>query len=117
MPSITVEDYHHFENNIYLPMLIKILEKDVELINRLTFKLHRPYLKVVDNALELIRKDLKQSDIYLIRFHMRLIKDKLENGNIEYTYISSGYEERHALISTQLKGKTEELMTAYLYKK
>jgi hypothetical protein len=117
MPSISTEDYPYFENKIYLPMLIAVLQKDIELINKHQFKLRRPYLTVIDKTLKLIQQDLKQTDIYLMRRSMRLVREKMDKNNeIEYTYIYSGYEERHKYTSDQLRDRSEEILNEYFLK-
>lgn len=116
MPSISTEDYRYFENKLFLPMLITILERDIELINKLPFKLRRPYLKIVDKALSLIRQDLKKADIYLLRRNMRLVIGKPDaNKQTEYTFISAGYEERCNYSSEELRSKSEELLSRYFH--
>lgn len=118
MPTITTEDYRYFENKIYLPMLITILERDFELINKLPFKLRRPYIAIVEKALGLIRQDLKKADIYLLRRNMRLVVGKADaNKQTECTFISAGYEERRNYSSQELRSKSEELISEYFSKK
>lgn len=116
MPTITTEDYRYFENALYLPMLISVLKRDIELINNLPFKLRRPYVEIIDKALNMIRQDLKKSDIYLTRHNMRLVNGKPgANRQTEYTFISSGFEERRIYSSEELRNKSEELLCRYLY--
>lgn len=117
MPTITTEDYRYFESGIFLPMLITILERDIELINNLPFKLRRPYLAIIEKALGLIRKDLKQTEIYLLRRNMRLVIGKPDaNKMTECTFISSGIEDRRKYSSEEFRSKTEELITEYFSK-
>ncbi|QUG41329.1 hypothetical protein KD050_18950 [Psychrobacillus sp. INOP01] len=117
MPTINTEDYSYFESGIYLPMLIKILERDIELINKLPFKLRRPYLAIIEKALSLIRMDLKQSEVYLLRHNMRIVIGKPDaNKQAEYAFISAGYEERRNYSSEEMRSKSEELMSDYFSK-
>ena len=71
MPDIRAEDLIYFENQLYLPMLIKVLDKDIEQISKLPLKLKRPYLKIVESAIDMIREDLKTSEMYLLRNSMK----------------------------------------------
>lgn len=71
MPDIRAEDLIYFENQLYLPMLIKVLDKDIEQINKLPLKLKRPYLKIVESAIDMIREDLKTYEMYLLRNSMK----------------------------------------------
>lgn len=116
MPEITAEDRRYFENRIYLPILITILERDLEVILQSPFKLQRPYLAVVENALKQIRSDLKLTDIYMVRRKMRLVADKPIDGVTEYTFISAGIEERKRYTSDHLRKCTEDLLYKYITK-
>jgi len=114
MAAITTEDYRYFERKLYLPMLIKILERDIELINKLPFKLRRPYLAIVEKALAMIRKDLKHTEVYLLRRNMRLVIGKPDVNKItECKFISGGIEERRNYSSEEFRSRTEELITEY----
>ncbi|MCK1997976.1 hypothetical protein MPH47_12195 [Psychrobacillus psychrodurans] len=117
MPAITTDDYKYYESGIFLPMLITILERDIELINKLPFKLRRPYLAIIEKALSMIRKDLKQTEIYLLRRNMRLVIGKPDADKItECTFISGGYEERRKYSSEEFRSRSEELITEYFSK-
>lgn len=114
--SLTADDFSYFTNKIYLPMLIAVLDKDMEIIKKLPFKLNSPYIAIVKNALNTIRKDLKETDMYLTRRNMRLVRGKPSDDYTEYLFINVGYEERHKYSNIQLRDKTEELMGIYLTK-
>lgn len=109
MPEINAEANRYFENKVYLPMLITVLERDLLLFQTMPFKLSRPYIALADGALKRIRADLKATDIYMVRHHMRLVGDKTE-----YILIYSGIEERWTLTSEQIRCKCEELLRKYL---
>lgn len=44
MPLIPEEAIPYFENMIYLPMVLTILEKDRTIFEKAPFKLKRPYI-------------------------------------------------------------------------
>lgn len=114
MPTLTKVDNVYFENKLYFPLLIKILEKDLINIEQFPFKLRRPYIFKLESALKYLREDLKRTDIYLTRHNMKFIKGMSNEEYTEYTFISSGHEEHLKYSSSQLKEKTEELMCTYL---
>jgi len=116
MPSIPTEAYHYFDNKIYLPMLITVLERDVESFDKLPFKLNRPYLAVIDKALKYIRADLKAADIYLTRHNMRLVRNRLDEQYSEFVFIYAGHEERRKYTSDELRIKCEEILGTYFVK-
>lgn len=116
MPAITTEAYQYFENKIYLPMVVKVLEQDLELIMKMPFKLHRPYIALLEKALGFIRTDLKKTEIYLVRNNMKLIRENVTKEHSEYAFIHMGYEERKRYSNVDLRNETEKRMITYLTK-
>lgn len=113
MPLILTEALPYFENAIYFPMLISILEKDRITIEGGQFKLKEPYFKLIDNALKLIRVELKQTNIYLVRNNMKLIKGKNDSTFTEYAFIHGGYENHRRYLNVRLRNRAEELISVY----
>ncbi|QUW20967.1 hypothetical protein JSQ81_14235 [Sporosarcina sp. Marseille-Q4063] len=116
MTSIPADALKHFNNAIYLPMLITILEKDMLTIEETQLKFKRPYTKMIEQALKSVRADLKKTNIYLLRNNMQLIK---RNSNKEFTefILSSGaYEKFEKYSSEDLKNRTEEKIGEYFAK-
>lgn len=114
VPDIRAEELIYFENQLYLPMLIKVLEKDIDQINKQPLKLKRPYLKIVESAIEMIHKDLKTSEMYLLRNSMKVYKWKKDNDSTTYVFQSKGVEDHRKLLNVEIKEKCEELLGAYL---
>ena len=102
-----------FENMIYLPMLIAILERDREIFEKGPFKLKRPYLKLIDESLKCLRAEQKETSIYFRRNHMQVIKQGSDDTFTEYLFIHSGYEDRRRYLNVRLRSRTEELMSEY----
>ena len=113
MPAIPVESLTHFENAIYLPMLIKILEKDLLTIEISPFKLKRPYTNMIDQAIKNAQTELKKSNIYLKRNNMRLFKKGMDKDFTEYVFYSGGYEDLRRYLNIRLRNRTDELMSEY----
>lgn len=116
MSSLTDTDLTYFHNKLYLPLLLKILEKDQVTIQQLPIKLQRPYITLIDKALDHARADLKKTEIYMTRYDMKLIIEKSNKEHTAYAFIKVGHEERFTFTSTQLRSKTEELLFSYLTK-
>ncbi|MDQ0232236.1 hypothetical protein [Metabacillus malikii] len=101
---------------IYLPMTISIFNRDLMVIKNSPFKLHQPYLSLVEEALKLAQKDLAH------------IKRKLHNENVKvheierdeaftlYAFIYNGYEEKHNYFNPRIRNKVIEIMEDYLFK-
>ncbi|MET3576699.1 hypothetical protein ACFFIY_07335 [Bhargavaea ullalensis] len=114
MPLIPSEALPHFENLIYLPMLLIILERDKKAFETGPFKLKRPYLAMVAEAEKLVQKDLKESRLYMRRRSMKLIKGDRDDLFTEYVFIHEGYEDRRRYLNVRLRNRSEELLGVYL---
>ncbi|WP_342505851.1 hypothetical protein [Sporosarcina sp. FSL K6-2383] len=113
MPLIPDEALPMFENAIYFPMMITILENDRKIIESGPFKLKAPYLKIIEDALKLIRVESKQTNIYLTRNRMKVIKRQNDGTFTEYTFMHGGYEEHRRYMNLRLRNRTEELISVY----
>ncbi|MFJ7971347.1 hypothetical protein [Psychrobacillus sp. NPDC096389] len=116
MPEIKTDDLIYFENGLFLPMLIKVLEKDLRSFEKLPFKLDRPYKAKVEKALKSIRKDLKAADIFLVRNNMKVVKWEASTDSTTYAFISQGTEDHRKFLNADIKMKCEELLSVYLAK-
>ncbi len=116
MPLISQEALPYFENAIYFPMLISILEKDLETIKNGPFKLKGPYFKLIDEALKQIRIESKETNIYLKRNNMQVVKGKNDGTFTEFAFIRGGYEDRRRYLNIRLRNRTEELISVYFAK-
>ncbi|WP_172369550.1 hypothetical protein [Sporosarcina jiandibaonis] len=106
----------HFENAIYLPMLIKILEKDLFAIEETQLKFTRPYAKMIDQAINNAKSELKKTNIYLMRNNMKLIKYSSDKDFTEFIFSGIRFEERKRFSSGELRDRTEEIMSEHLAK-
>ncbi|MFD1926841.1 hypothetical protein ACFSFY_01970 [Sporosarcina siberiensis] len=113
MPLIPVEAMPHFENMIYLPMVLIILERDRELFEKGAFKLKRPYFKIVEEAEKIVQLELKETKIYMRRNNMQVIRGKTDNTFTEYAFLCGGYEDHRRYLNVRLRNRTEELLDVY----
>ena len=114
MALIPVESLQYFENMIYLPMVLIVLERDRQEFEKGSFKLKRPYVNLVEEALKIARAELKQTSIYLRRNNMKVIRGQTDDTFTEYLFLHGGYEERRRYLNVRLRNRTEELITVYL---
>ena len=113
MPLIPTEALPKFENAIYFPMMITILEKDLETIKSGPFKLKRPYTKLIEETLNTVRAESKQTNIYLVRNNMKVIKEQNDGTFTKYVFMYGGYEEHRNYLNVRLRNRTEELISVY----
>ena len=113
MPFIPTDAMPKFENMIYFPMLIAVLERDRQAIENGPFKLKGPYLKLIDESIKRILDEQKETSIYLRKNNMKVIKGKNDGTFTEYFLIHGGYEDCRRYLNARLRNRTEELMSVY----
>ena len=113
MPFIPADAMPKFENMIYFPMLIAVLERDRQAIENGPFKLKGPYLKLIDESIKRILDEQKETSIYLRKNNMKVIKGKNDGTFTEYLFIHGGYEDCRRYLNARLRNRTEELMSVY----
>ena len=111
---IPSEALPHFENQIYLPMMLTILSKDRETFERIGVKFPGPYIKAIDRAIEAVQAEMKETSDYLRANKMKLIRDRVDDTFTEYIFLYSGREQKRRYLNVRLKNRTEELLELYL---
>ncbi|WP_033543949.1 hypothetical protein [Planococcus sp. CAU13] len=113
MPLIPQEEIVHFENMIYLPMVLIVLERDRVIIENGSFKLKRPYLELVEGAIKQVQKELNQTKIHMRTHQMKLVRGAGDDTFTEYVFYHRGYEDHRRYLNLRLRNRVEELIRAY----
>ena len=114
MPLIPSESLPYFEKMIYLPMVLTILERDREIVEKGPFKLKRPYVAMIDHAVKEAQRELKDTKLYLRQHNMKVIRGNRDDTFTEYVFFHSGYEEHRRYLNVRLRNRVEELLGVYL---
>lgn len=114
MPLIPQEEIGHFENMIYLPMVLIVLERDRMLFENGAFKLKRPYLELVEGAISLVQKELKETKIHMRKRQMKVMRGTGDDTFTEYVFYHGGYEDHRRYLNLRLRNRVEELIRLYL---
>lgn len=113
MPVIAQEEIRQFEKMIYLPMVLTVLMLDRQAFEKGPFKLTRPYVEMVDRAVEIIYAELRETKIYLHKRQMRVLRGQRDNTFTEYIFYHGGYEERRRYLNLRIRNRVEELLCVY----
>lgn len=95
-------------------MVIIILERDREEFEKGEFKLNRPYINIIEQAIKAVQKDLKETKLYLREKNLRIIKGKRDESCTDYTFFYGGYEQHRRYLNVRLRNRAEELLEMYL---
>lgn len=113
---IPAEHLPYFERKIYLPMLHTVLEQDRATVERSDFKLHRPYIAIIDAAIKGVQADVKATNLYMRQNGLRIERGTRDEFTTEYTFYFGGYEQNRRYLNVRLRNRTEELLEVYLMK-
>ncbi|WP_339250315.1 hypothetical protein NSQ43_11475 [Sporosarcina sp. FSL W8-0480] len=111
---IPQEALPHFENMIYLPMVLTILAKDQQTFETGIFKLQAPYIKLTNHAINAVQTEMKESSDYLRQNKMKLLRGDMGDMFTTYIFLYHGREEQRRYLNVRLKNRTEELLELYL---
>ncbi|MFJ5622470.1 hypothetical protein ACIQD3_06910 [Peribacillus loiseleuriae] len=113
MTRIPEHDHNIIEKALYLPMVVTIFNRDLQIIEGSSLKMKRPYLEMVEAALKLVQSDLVQVKKYLRKENIKVSELKRDQEFTMYRFLYKGYEEHHNYFNPRLKNKVEELLRSY----
>lgn len=115
MTRIPTESRDLLEKAIYYPMLIKVLERDLQAIDAGVFKLPKPYRFWIEKALEAVHGELYAVKRQLKEQGMKVEKVGGDQLFTTYLFVFRGYTEFHNYFNPRLRNKVEELLAYFLY--
>lgn len=117
MTRIPEKDRDIMEKAIYLPMVLIILNRDMTVINKSPFKLKKPYLELIEEAMKDIQKELAEAKRYMKQNNLGVIETNRDDAFTMYMFLYKGYEEHHNYFNPRIRNKVQELMAYYFLKK
>lgn len=117
MTRIPTEDRDLLEKAIYYPMVLKVLERDLQIIKNSPFKLPNPYIAWISETIITIQKQLYFVKKEMKKKGIKVEEVKRDNTFTTFLFIYKGYEEHHNYFNPRLRNKVEELLTYFLFKR
>ncbi|MCU9594952.1 hypothetical protein OEV82_10930 [Caldibacillus thermolactis] len=117
MTRIPSESRDLLEKAIYYPMLIKVLERDLQVVNNSPFKLKNPYKTLIEKTLSTVHQQLYEVKRELKRQGMKVQEVKRDETFTTFLFLYKGYEEYHSYFNPRLRNYVEELLSYYLFKR
>lgn len=114
MTLMSEHDRDVLELEIYLPMLIAVLERDLKAIEISQIKIKQPYLSLIENTIKKVTKDIRDNRIYMKNNKMKVFKVDGNENFTKYRFIYRGGESDHNYFNPRLKNRCEELLSEYL---
>lgn len=103
-----------FEKRVQLPMVLLVLERDREWIQKSAFKLKAPYVELLDRAIEQVKSDLTETIELMQANGMKLRRGVKDDKFSEYIFYHGGYEDHRRYLNVRLKNAVEDLLRHYL---
>ena len=110
MTRLTNEQIALFEQAIYLPLVIIILERDMVAIKESKIKLTDPYVQLIDVVLKKIQLQLKEVKSAMQKHNMKLHKLNQDESFTLYAFLFNGYEEHHNYFNPRIRNKVNDML-------
>ncbi|MHC0036765.1 hypothetical protein [Pseudoneobacillus sp. C159] len=117
MTRIPEPERDMIEKAIYLPMVLIVFNRDLTLFQKSPFKLPKPYLELVEEAMKVIQKELYEVKQFLRKNQIQVKEIKRDESFTMFSFLYKGYEEQHSYFNPRIRNKVQELMQFYLYKR
>ncbi|MEK3989164.1 MULTISPECIES: hypothetical protein [Robertmurraya] len=117
MTRIPPEERNMIEQAIYLPMVLTVLNRDIQSINKSTIKLKEPYLHLIEETMKIVQKELSEIKRYMSKNKMKVYQSNHDEAFTMFTFLYKGYEEHHNYFNPRIRNKVQELLEYYLFKR
>jgi hypothetical protein len=117
MTRIPDEDRYLMEQFIYLPMVLTVLNRDMNAIQHSQIKLKQPYLLMIEEAMKKIQKELSEIKKEMKKRHLKVVKMQQDEAFTMYSFLYKGYEEHHNYFNPRIRNKVQELIIHYFINK
>ncbi|HLO12977.1 MAG TPA: hypothetical protein VK190_12285 [Pseudoneobacillus sp.] len=105
------------EKAIYLPMVLTVLNRDLIVFEKSPFKLRKPYLELVEDAMKSIQKELHEVKQFLRKNQIQVKEINRDESFTMFLFLYKGFEEKHSYFNPRIRNKVQELMEHYLFKR
>lgn len=113
MSRLNDEERDIFENAIYLPMVLTVLDRDLKVANATPFKLKQVYLNLIEHTMKIVQKDMSENKTKMYKNKWKLVKGESDEAFTEYNFYFNGYHEVHRYFNHNLRNNTEKLLNHY----
>jgi hypothetical protein len=113
MTRIPEDERDIMEMAIYLPMVLIILNRDLNVVTNSPFKLKKPYLNLIEETMKEIQRELAEVKQYMKKNKLQVIETNRDEAFTMYMFIYKGYEENHNYFNPRIRNKVQELLERY----
>ncbi|MBD8067610.1 hypothetical protein [Bacillus sp. PS06] len=114
MTRISEEHRFIFEQSVFLPMVLTVLSRDLDIINTAPFKLKKPYANLIDQTMRKVQKDLYQIKVKMKEEKMKAMQLERDEAFTLFLFIINGWEEKHNYFNPRIRTEVSKLLEKYL---
>jgi hypothetical protein len=114
MTRISEEQRFILEQSLFLPMVLTVLNRDLEIFNTAPFKLKKPYVCLIDQTMRRVQKDLYQVKLRMKEGKMKAIELERDEAFTLFLFVINGWEEKHNYFNPRIRSEVSQLLEKYL---
>ncbi|MCR6108661.1 hypothetical protein HXA34_20410 [Salipaludibacillus agaradhaerens] len=112
-PYATPDEEKLINACIFLPMAIKTLERDLNLLEKSSLKIPEVYEEIIHRMILKMREDLREAKREMLRQKMKVWYVDQKDEMTTYGAVIRGYETKHTFWSYTLRHRTKEVLLQY----
>ncbi|OPA77483.1 hypothetical protein BVG16_13595 [Paenibacillus selenitireducens] len=112
-PLQTEVDFTLVKQYILLPMILDVLERDMNTMKMAPLKMATVYVKNLEHIQSLIHDDLIRLRKQMRSHGLKVYEEKRTSINVEIQYICRGYHHTFAMLWTLVKADIERYLSEY----
>lgn len=116
MTRIPTEERNIMEKAIYLPMVLTVLARDLQVVKASSLKLKQPYILLIDETMKQVQAELKHASHYMRTHQLKVEETKRDESFTSFLFLYKGYEEYHNYFNPRIRNKVQELLEYYFLK-
>ena len=116
MTRIPTEERNIMEKAIYLPMVLTVLARDLQVVKASPLKLKQPYILLIDETMKQVQTELKHASHYMRTHQLKVEETKRDESFTSFLFLYKGYEEYHNYFNPRIRNKVQELLEYYFLK-
>lgn len=114
MTRISEEERYLFEQAIYLPMVLTILNRDNDVVQQAPFKLKKPYLTLIEETMKAVQKELFQIKKQMSQKRMKVVEIERDEAFTQFLFVTNNWEENHNYFNPKIRNEVQQLLQKYL---
>ncbi|MDQ0220714.1 hypothetical protein ELQ35_01990 [Peribacillus cavernae] len=115
MIQLSERDRNALRQAVFLPIVLKVLEKDRLVIEKAKFTFRLSYLQLLEQTIAAVHKDIRKTKEHMWETGMKIEEEKLDDGTSRHVFIHKGQRESHTYPAITIRNNVYDLLDYYLF--